>query len=147
MTLSTAISSTNPSTRPIFSNVTPWHFPDRPENILFRTKDPSSDIVIADFGMCVPPYFLTGRSETGLSHPYHAVPNISILPGSSSRPSQEVSDILLQRYSPLRATANLLIFGLLGDCSLIHGYHPFTPQTGSLPTCFSADTLLSDQTT
>jgi calcium/calmodulin-dependent protein kinase I len=27
-----------------------WHF-DRPENILFRTKDPSSDIVIADFGM------------------------------------------------------------------------------------------------
>ena len=34
-------------------------FSDRPENILFRTKDPSSDIVIADFGMCVPPYFLT----------------------------------------------------------------------------------------
>jgi hypothetical protein len=25
-----------------------WHF-DRPENILLRTKDPSSDIVIADF--------------------------------------------------------------------------------------------------
>jgi hypothetical protein len=23
----------------------------RPENILYRTKDPSSDIVIADFGM------------------------------------------------------------------------------------------------
>jgi calcium/calmodulin-dependent protein kinase I len=26
---------------------------DRPENILFRTKGPSSDIVIADFGMYV----------------------------------------------------------------------------------------------
>lgn len=25
----------------------------RPENILYRTKEPQSDIVIADFGMCV----------------------------------------------------------------------------------------------
>jgi calcium/calmodulin-dependent protein kinase I len=25
----------------------------RPENILYRTRDPDSDIVIADFGMCV----------------------------------------------------------------------------------------------
>ena len=24
----------------------------RPENILYRTKDPSSDVVIVDFGMC-----------------------------------------------------------------------------------------------
>ena len=43
---------------------------DRPENILFRTKDPSSDIVIADFGMWVP--LVYHETDLSLTHIYSA---------------------------------------------------------------------------
>ena len=48
MTLSTAISSMCPSL--VYSSVSSCY---RPENVLFRTKDADSDIVIVDFGMYV----------------------------------------------------------------------------------------------
>ena len=62
---------------------------DRPENILFRTKDPSSDIVIADFGMYVG---LTCSQDTPLTCVSHNLPapSTSNPLGSSSRPSQAV---------------------------------------------------------
>jgi len=70
---------------------------DRPENILFRTKDPSSDIVIADFGMYVA---LTCSPETPLTWVSHDLPapNTSMPLGSSSHPSQEVWVMSLQKY-------------------------------------------------
>ena len=86
---------------------------DRPENILFRTKDPSSDIVIADFGMWVPS-LLTGMLGDRSHSRICAVPNTSNLLGSRLRPSQGVTDMLLQRYSTIRGTASLSTSGLLG---------------------------------
>jgi len=59
---------------------------DRPENVLFRTKDPSSDIVIADFGMYVT---LTCSWDTPLTCVSHNLPapSTSNPLGSSSCPS------------------------------------------------------------
>lgn len=91
---------------------------DRPENILFRTKDPSSDIVIADFGMWVS-YLLTGMLGDRSHSRIYAVPNTSKLLGSRSRPSQGVSGMLLQRYSTIRGTASPLISGPLGIYSFL----------------------------
>jgi len=45
---------------------------DRPENILFRTKDPSSDIVIADFGMYVALTYSQDTSHMRVSQPSSA---------------------------------------------------------------------------
>ncbi len=56
MTSSIGISSTwlSPFFHPLCEIFEPDKWPGhRPENILFRTKDPSSDIVIADFGMYI----------------------------------------------------------------------------------------------
>src|SRR5216683_273801 len=60
---------------------------DRLENVLFHTKDPLSDIMIADFGMYVA---LTCSQDTPLTCVSHnlPVPSTSNLLGSSSRPSQ-----------------------------------------------------------
>jgi len=54
---------------------------NRPEIILFRTKDPSSDIVITDFGVYAPWAF---SPETCLICVlfYFAVPSTSIPPGN-----------------------------------------------------------------
>jgi hypothetical protein len=57
----------------------------------------------------------------------YAVPNTSNLLGSRLHPSQGVSDMLLQRYSTIRATASPLISGLLGIYSFpTYGDYLFT---------------------
>jgi len=67
-------------------------FVNRAENILLCTKDPSLDIVIVNFGMCIP--WTTFSSEIGLVCMSFdlAVPNISIPVWKISHPSQEVLD-------------------------------------------------------
>jgi len=64
----------------------------RTVNILLRTKDPSLDIVIINFGTCIPwTTFSLEMSLVCVSFDL-AVPSTSIPLGNISRPSQEVSD-------------------------------------------------------
>src|SRR6266851_2170919 len=60
---------------------------DRPENVLCHTKDPSSDIVIADFGMYVALTCLRDMPLTCMSHNLPAPSTLNPLE-SSIRPSQ-----------------------------------------------------------
>ena len=64
-------------------------------------------------------YLLTGMLGDRSHSRIYAVQNTSKLLGSRLRPSQGVSDMLLQKYSTIRATANPLISGLLGIYSVL----------------------------
>lgn len=86
----------------------------RPENILYRTKESGSDIVIADFGMRVASLRFTQRTNT---HP--AVRNICTPPKNSSTHSQGVSDTLLPKSSINKDTERLWISGRQGELSCI----------------------------
>jgi hypothetical protein len=59
----------------------------RPENILYRTKDPGSDIVIADFGMYVENFSLMLAMPKSR---YFLVPNTSIRLKNNCTRSQAV---------------------------------------------------------
>src|SRR6266702_62705 len=82
----------------------------RPENILYRTKDPSSDIVIADFGMWVVELVL----RNGILKAHRAVPSTCIPLKSSSCPLLEASATWRQRCLITRATASPSTSGLSG---------------------------------
>jgi hypothetical protein len=95
---------------------------DGPDNVLFRTKNSSSDIVIADFGMRVS---LTCSLENVSRKSFDlAGPSTSNPLNSSPRPSQAVWDMCLRRCSTkgARKARRPLVNGTVACC------RPFVPR-------------------
>ena len=83
---------------------------NRKENIL-RTKDPYSDIVVVNFGMCIPwTTFSLGIGLVCVSFDL-VVPGTSIPLGNISRRRRKFWIISLQKYSAKKGAASLSISG------------------------------------
>jgi len=126
---------------------------NRPENIIFCTKVPSSsDIVIADFGVHIP---WTSSPETCpiCASLDFAVPSISIPEENHSRPLSEVCVLYRSRGTQpkgapeaCRSLVNWLgLYVLLADHSWYGGVLSTVRIAASLLTCYYADTRPSGQ--
>jgi hypothetical protein len=119
--------------------------PIRPENILYRTKDADSDIVIADFGMFV--VFLCFSQMAFTSTLITAQNTCTPMTNNCTR-WPAVSVMLPQKYSTNKATAKLWICGLSGNATSHVSNRMFFAthyRLGSSHMCYSAVTCRSEQ--